>query len=218
MEYKKIMNLLDDKPSQSSKFKTKNWVEINDESRGTYSENNQIGFQTSMLRSSLCDYSDSYILVKGTVTIENEVAEGAANNASNKKVIFRNSAPFTNCISRINNTEVDDAHDVDVVMPTYNLIKYSDNYLKTSGILWQYCRDKWVLTAHGDVDDFNTTNATTDLFKIKGKITGETGNDGTKNVEIMVPLKYLNNFWRTLEMTLKNCEINLDLNWSKTAV
>ena len=74
------------------------------------------------------------------------------------------------------------------------------------------------LTAHGDVDDFNTTNATTDLFKIKGKITGETGNDGTKNVEIMVPLKYLNNFWRTLEMTLKNCEINLDLNWSKTAV
>ena len=200
MEYEKIMNLLDDKPNQSSKFKTKNWVEINDQSWGTYSENNQIGFQNSMLRSSLCDYSDSYVLVKGT---------------PNKKVIFRNCVPFTNCISRINNTQVDGAHDIDVVMPTYNLIKYIDNYLKTSGILWQYCRDKSVLTANGDVDDCNTANATT---KIKEKITGETGNDGTKNVEIMVPLKYLNNFWSTLEMTLKNCEINLDLNWSKTAV
>ena len=99
-----------------------------------------------MLRSGLCDYNDSYILVKGTTTVTNTAAEGAANNAANKKVIFKNCALFTNCISRRNYTQVDDAHDIDVVIPTYNLIEYSDNYPKTSGTLWQYCRDEPVLT------------------------------------------------------------------------
>ena len=99
-----------------------------------------------MLRSGLFDYNDSYILVKGTTTVTNTAAEGAANNAANKTVIFTNCALFTNCISRRNYTQVDDAHDIDVVIPTYNLIEYSDNYSKTSGTLWQYCRDEPVLT------------------------------------------------------------------------
>ena len=86
-----------------------------------------------MLRSSLCDYSDAYILVKGTTAVAKET-DAAPNNA-NKKVILKNCAPFTNCISRINNTQVDDASDIDVVMPMHNLIDYSDNYLKISGIL-----------------------------------------------------------------------------------
>ena len=103
-------------------------VEINNESRETYNEDNQIRFKTSMSRSSLCDYSDAYILAKGIV--KNTVDEGAANNAANKNVILKNCALFTNCISRINNTQVDDVHDIDVVMPTYNLIEYSDNYSK----------------------------------------------------------------------------------------
>ena len=93
-------------------MKTKNWVKINDESQGIYNKDNQIGFKTSMLRSSLCNYSNAYILVKTTITVA-EVAAAAPNNA-NKKVILKNCAPFTNCISRINNMQADDAHDTDV--------------------------------------------------------------------------------------------------------
>ena len=93
-------------------MRQKNCVEINDESKGTYDEVNQIRFKTSMLRSSLCNYSNAYILVKTTITVA-EVAAAAPNNA-NKKVILKNCAPFTNCISRINNMQADDAHDTDV--------------------------------------------------------------------------------------------------------
>ena len=132
MEYQKIANLLDNASNQPSKFRTKNWVEINDESRGTYSVNRQINFKTSMLRSSLCDYSDGYILVKGTITVDNTSAAGAAENNTDKKVIFNNCAPFTDCKIKINNTEVDNAKNIDMVTPMYNLIEYSDNYSKTS--------------------------------------------------------------------------------------
>ena len=128
MEYQKIIIFLDNTPSQPSKFKTKNWVEINDESRGTYNEDNQITFQTSRLISSLSNYSNAYTLVKGTIAVAQATA-GAPNNA-NKKVIFKNCAPFTNCISRINITQIDDAHDIDVVMTMYSLIEYGDNNLK----------------------------------------------------------------------------------------
>ena len=137
MEYQKIANLLNDALSnQSSKFKTKNWVEVNDESRGTYNVHNQIEFKTTMLKSSLCDYSDTYILVKGTITVNSTAAAGAGANNGNKKVIFTNCAPFTICINEINNTQGDNAKDTDIVMPMYKLIEYSDNYSKTSGSLW----------------------------------------------------------------------------------
>ena len=132
MEYQKIANLIDDASNQPSKFKTKNWVEINDESRGTYNVNSQMKFKTSMLKSSLCDYSDAYILVKGTITVNKTAAVGANTNNSNKKVIFKNCAPFTNCLSEINNTQVDNAKDLDTVMPMYNLTEYIDDYSKTS--------------------------------------------------------------------------------------
>ena len=136
-----------------------------------------------MLRSSLCDYSNAYILVKGTITIENIAAQGQVNNDTNKKVIFKNCAPFTNCISRINNTQVDDASYIDVVMPMYNLIEYSNNYLKTSGILWQFYRDVPALNDDGDaMVDFTEANATTESFNLKETLTGQTGNNGTKNV------------------------------------
>ena len=94
-----------------------------------------------MLKSSLCDYSDAYILVKGTISVNNTAVAGAAVNNTNKKVIFKNCAPFTNCMSEISNTQVDNAKDIDIVMPMYNLIEYSDNYTKTTGSLWQYCKD-----------------------------------------------------------------------------
>ena len=110
---------------------------MNDDIRGAYSPNKQIRFKTAMLRSSLCDYSDAYILVKGNITVNNTAADGAAANNTNKKVIFKNCAPFTGCISKINSTQVDNAEDVDIVMSMYNLIEYSDNYSKKSGGLWQ---------------------------------------------------------------------------------
>ena len=136
MKYQKIINLLDNTSNLPSKLKTKNWVEINDESQGMYNKDNQIRYKTSMLRSSLCDYSNAYTLVKETITVANTAAAALATNNLNKKVIFKNCASFTNCISRINNTQVNDAHDIDVVMPMYNLIEYSDNYSNSSGILW----------------------------------------------------------------------------------
>ena len=217
MEYQKIANLIDDDtPNQPSKFKTRNWVEINDESRRAYNVNSQIKFKTTMLKSSLCDYSDAYILVKGTISVNNTAAQGANANNTNKKVIFKNCAPFTNCISEINNTQIDNAKDIDIVMPMYNLIEYSDNYAKTTGSLWQYCKN---IPARNNANNaiiiFAEAN-TTASFNFKVKITGRTGDDGTKDVEIMIPLKYLSNFWRTLEMPLINYEVNLILAWSST--
>ena len=102
-------------------------------------------------------------------------------------------------------------------MPMYNLIEYSDNYAKTTGSLWQYCKDIPALNANDQIIIFAEGNLT-DSFNFKVKITGRNGNDGTKNVEIMVPLKYLSNLWRTLEMHLINCEVNLILAWSSTCV
>ena len=194
MEYQKIANLIEDTSNQPSKFRTKNWVEINDESRGTYNVNSQIKFKTTMLKSSLCDYSDEYILVKGTITITGEGADAAARQADErvKGAAFKNCAPFTNCISKINNTQVDNAKDIDIVMSMYNLIEYSDNYAKTTGSLWQYFRDE----PDDNIED-------SESFKSKIKITGKIPNDDNeKDVEIMVPLKYLSNFWRTLETNL----------------
>ena len=194
MEYQKIANLIDDASNQPSKFRTKNWVEINDESKGAYNVNSQIKFKTIMLRSSLYDYSDGYIIVKGKITITGEGDDAAARQADerDKGVAFKNCVPFTNCISEISNTQVDSAKDTDIVMSTYDLIEYSDNYAKTSGNLWQYFRDE----PNGNLAD-------SESFKSKIKITGKTpNNDSEKDVEIMVPLKYLSNFWRTLEMPL----------------
>ena len=217
MEYQKIANLIDDTSNQPSKFKTRNWVEINDESRGAYNVNSQIKFKTTMLKSSLCDYSDAYILVKGTISVNNIAAAGAGANNANKKVIFKNCAPFTNCISEINNTQIGNAKDIDIVMPMYNIIEYSDNYAKTTGSLWQYCKDIPARNNNDEIVNFRGNNAT-DSFNFKAKTTGQTEDDGPKDVEIMVPLKYLSNFWRTLEMPLINCEVNLILTCSPTCV
>ena len=171
-----------------------------------------------MLRSSLYDYSDAYILVKGHITANNTVADSAAANNTNKKVIFKSCAQFTYCISKTNNTQVDNAKDIDIVMPMYNLIEYSNNYSKTSASLWQYCKDIPAVNNNGHIVDFNEANVT-DSFNFKTEITDQNDNNGRiDNVEIMVPLKHLRNFWRTLEMPLINCEFNLTLTWSEDCV
>ena len=133
MEYQKIANLLDNASNQPSKFRTENWVEINDESRGEYTTGSDIKFKTTILRSSLCDYADAYILVKWTITIT-----GAGDAIIG--VIFKTFAPFIKCISEINDTDIDNAQDIDIVISMHNLIEYGDNYSKTSGSLWQYTK------------------------------------------------------------------------------
>ena len=167
--------MIDYASNQPSKFRTKDWVEINDESRGTYNANSQIKFKTTMLKSNVRYYSDAYILVKGKITITGAGVDAAARQADerDKGVAFKNCAPFTNCISKINNTQIDNAKDIDIVMPVYNLIEYSDNYLKISGSLWQYYRD-----------EPNDNLVDSESYKSR----------------IMVPLKYVSNFWRTLEL------------------
>ena len=158
MEYQKIISLLDNTPNR------------NDESKRTHNVNSQIKFKTTMLKSSLCDYNDAYILLKGEITFNNTAVAGAAANNANKKVIFKNCAPFTNCISEINNTRINNAKDIDIVMSIYKLIEYSNNYSKTSGSLWQYCKDIPAVNNNDDIVDFNGTNAT-DSFNFKAKVT-----------------------------------------------
>ena len=143
MEYQKIADLLDSASNQPSKFWTRNWIEINDEWRGTYT-GSDIKSKTTMLRSNLCDYVDAYILVKGTIKIV-----GAGNNDAAKRLDkrnagagFKNCAPFTKCIIRINNADMDTAQDTDIVMSIYNLTEYSKNYSKTFESLWQYFKDE----------------------------------------------------------------------------
>ena len=144
MEYQKTTNLLDNTPNQLSKFITKNWIEINDQPRGAYNVNSDIRFKTAMLKFSVCDYSDAYILVKGRIAITGEGADDAARQVDEvgKGVIFKSCAPFINCKSEINNTEIDSAKYIDIVMPMYKLIEYSDNCSKTSESVWQYYKDK----------------------------------------------------------------------------
>ena len=147
-----------------------------------------------MLKSSLCDYSDAHILVKGKTTITGAGDDAAAKQTDERGngVAFKNCASFTNCITQINNKQIDNAEDIDIVMPMYNLIEYSDNYAKTSGSLWQCYRDR---------PDDNLTDSESFISKIK--ITGKTPNDSNeKNFEIMVPLVVYNGFvWDNLDKT-----------------
>ena len=164
MEQQKIANLLDNEGSdQPPKFRTKNQVKINEEKRGRY-DGNDIKFKTTMARSNLYGYADAYIHVKGTITITGAGDDAAARKADerDKGVTFKNCTPFTKCINRINNTDTDTAQDVNIVMPMYNSIEYSDNYSKTSGCLWQYYKG-----------EPNNNLADSESFKSKVKITGK---------------------------------------------
>ena len=170
-----------------------------------YNTNNQTKFKASIIKPTLCDYSDSYDLVSGTITITGAGDDDAAKRADerDKEVMFKTFPPFTDCISEINNTQVDHAKGIDVVMPMYDLIEYSNNYSKISKILWQYYRNEQ-----------NATLTEPEWFKFKASIAGSTPDNGdTKNAKIAAPLKYLGNSWSSLEMPLINCEINLILTW-----
>ena len=152
------------------------------------------------------------------ITVPNVAAAGADLNNINKELLFKNWAPFTSCIIEMNNTQVVyDAQKFDIVLPMYYLIEYSDAYLTISGSLCQYYWEEIALNNSGEIIDFPADNNSA-LFKFKQQITGQTRNGGTKDVEMMVPLKYLSSFWRTTEMPLINCEICLQLKWSKNCI
>ena len=167
-----------------------------------------------MLISDLCDYSDADIVVKGRITVEGYNDD----KTRNKKLIFKNNAPFRSCITKINNTFINNGEDPDIVMPMYNLLQYSDSYSMTSGSLWNYYRDK-VNDSANEIDDndnkVNNNKTTSKSFEYETKIIGSTPNNNNILDAVVVVLKHLSNFWRYLDLPLINCEIKLDLSWSK---
>ena len=194
-----------------------------------YNENKSIRFKAPMLRSDLCDYTDAYILVNGTITVP--VAAGANNirEKRNKPLTLKNNALFVSCITKINNQLIEDAEDLDIAMPMYNLLEYSKNYIKTIGSLYNYYRDQ----LSDDADDNNFDNikiVNSNVFKYKNKITGNTYNvnataddydankEGMQTKELAIPLKYLGNFWRALNIQLISCEVSLELKWNENCV
>ena len=220
MEYDKINNLLlseDNESEQLSKFITREYVRVNS-LLNTYNENKSIRFKTPMLRSNLCDYSDAYILVNGTITVTEDRQN--KRDRQNRPLILKNNAPFISCITRINGELIEDADDLDIIMPMYNLLEYSNNYRKTRESLYNYYRDE--LSDDNDSDNLgNIKVVNSKAFKYKNKTIGNTynvnsailnqagnaridnpnyiaNNSGKKSIELAIPLKYLGNFWRAL--------------------
>ena len=167
--------MLDNTENEYSKFATKKWYIIDTESKSNYSHQNPIRFLTNSLESSLFDYSDAYILVTGNITVT-----GGDNNT---KVAFTNCAPFETCRTEINETFVDEADIINITMPMYNVIEYSDHYSDTYGSLWQFKRDE----IEGDAD---LTINNPSSFKYKANLIGDTVADGAnrkkENVKIAV--------------------------------
>ena len=221
MENQKIINLLDKIDTDSKHFATKKWYITNDENNTNYGVDIDTGannpdtikYDTRVLKPNLCDYAEAYILVDGTIR--------AANALNATKLALKNCAPFTKCNLEINDEHVDTAENLDIVMPMYNLIEYSDNYQDSSATLYQYKRDE-------RPEDNTVTNLTadnSDSFKYKIKLLGnikQIAADAARvrrlNVKVAVPLKNLNNFFRSLEMPLINSKIKLNLTWKKECV
>ena len=221
MENQKIINLLDKIDTDSKYFATKKWYIINDENNTNYGVNKDTGadnpdtikYDTRVLKPNLCDYAEAYILVDATIRVTNAV------NAT--RLALKNCAPLTKCNLEINDEHVDAAENLDIVMSMYNLIEYSDNYQYSSATLYQYKRDE---PPEADAaSDLTANNSDSLKYKIKllGNVTevaGDAAGARRFNVKVVVPLKYLSNFFRSLEMPLINCKIKLNLTWKKECV
>ena len=214
MENQKIINLLDKIDTDSKYFATKKWYVINDENNTNYGvdkDNNPdtIKYDTRVLKPNLCDYAEAYILVDGTI-------RGTGGN-NNTRLALKNCAPFTKWNLEINDEHVDTAENLDIVMPMYNLIEYSEYYQDSSATLYQYKRDE---PPEANAIN-NLTGNNSSSFKYKISLLGDrnvAGGIGRLNVKVFVPLKYLSNFFRSLEMPLINCKIKLNLTWKKECV
>ena len=153
------------------------------------------------------------LTVNQKVTVTGNI--NVAGDDANTKVAFKNCAPFTKCITEINETFIDDAEHINITMPMYNLIEYSDNHSDTSGSLWQFKRDEII-------GNTNLTNCNSSSFKYKSNLIGNTDADGAtrkkEGVKIAVPLKYLSDSWRSLEIPLINCQDELSLRWYENCI
>ena len=198
MENQKIINLLDKIDTDSKYFTTKKWYVINDENNTNYGVNKDTGadnpdtikYDTRVLKPKLCDYAEDYILVNGTIR--------AAAADGNTRLALKNCVPFIKCNLEINDEHVDTAENLDIVMPMYNLIEYSDNYQDSSANLYQYKRDE---PPEANAINGLTTN-TSSSFKYKVELLGNQVLDGhivKRSVKVVVPLKYLSNFFRSLD-------------------
>ena len=204
MENQKIISLLDSSDNESQKFATKRRYIINDQNTGNNDYGNgedgaTIKFETKVIKPNLCDYSDAYILVIGDIQ----------NKPANSVVAFKNCTPFRTCDVTINDEHVEKAEDLDIVMPMYNLLEYSDNYQDSTGSLYQFKRDE------PPDDNTNVANDTTSLV-YKSKLISGTDDNNVNNVKLVVPLKYVSSFFRSLEMPLINCKV--DLEWHKDCI
>ena len=217
MENQKIINLLDKIDTDFKHFATKKWYIINDENNTNYGVNKDTGadnpdtikYNTRVLKPNLCDFAEAYILIDGTI-------RAAAANA-NTRLALKNCAPFTKCNLEINDAHVDTAENLDITMPMYNLIEYSDNYQDSPATLYQYKRDE--PPEANAIDDLTVNNSSS--FKYKVNLLGNPDLDGgiaKRSVKVVVPLKYLSNFFRSLEMPLINCKIKLNLIWKKECI
>ena len=221
----------DNESEKLSEFVTREYVRVNS-LLDTCNENKSIRFKTPMLKLNLCDYSDAYILVKGTIRVTAVGANNGANNIRDKKnrpLILKNNAQFVSCITRINGELIEDANDLDIIMSMYNLLEYSKNYRKTIGSLYNYYRDE--LSDDADNNNFANRNVVnSEAFKYKNKIIGNTYNvdagaqgydvnkNGTQKIELAIPVKYLVSFWRALNTPLISCEVFLELKWNKNCI
>ena len=217
MENQKIINLLDKIDTDSKHFATKKWYMINDENSTNYGVNKNTGadnpdtikYDTRVIKPNLCDYAEAYILIDGTIRAE------AAD--ANTRLGFKNCATFTKCNLEINNEHVDTAENLDITMSMYNLIEYSDNYQDSSATLYQYKRDE--PPEDNTIADLTVNNSSSFKYKVKLLGNPEVANNIARiNVKVVVPLKYLSNFFRSLEMPLINCKIKLNLTWKKECV
>ena len=183
MKYQKITNLQDTRLDEVPRFITKKWVEVHDQSGSAddrYKPNKHIRFKTSMLRSDLCDYSDAYIVVKGKITVTRP-----GSIMYDKKLALKNNAPFTSCISKINNTPIDNAEDLDIVKPMYNLLEFR-KYRKTTGSFWNYYRDEPNSSIGGENDNINYSIEDSKSFDYKTSITGKLeGNNTEKKSKLL---------------------------------
>ena len=217
MDFNKIKNLSGPADDKVPRFITKKWIGVQSQSGSTYNTSKPRRFKTSLLRSDLCDHSDAYVWVKGKITITNP-----NDNANfNKELTLKNNAPFISCISKINNELVENAEDLDIIMPMYNLLEYSKNYEKTSGSLFNYYRDEpsELIISDGN-NAINISIRNSKSFDYKTNIIGnlDIGENEKEDVTIDIPLKYLGNFWRSLDIPLINCEITLILSWYEKCV
>ena len=221
MEIQKIINLLDKDDTDSKHFATKKWYIINDENNTNYGVNKDTGadnpdtmkYDTRVLKPNFCDYAEAYILVNGTIS--------AANALNATRLALKTCAPFTKCNLEINDEHVDTAENLDIVMPMYNLKEYSDNYQDSSATLYQYKRDEppeAIAVADLAADNSSSFKYKTKLLGNIDQVNPDAVRVGRLNVKVAVPLKYLGNFFRSLEMPLINCKIKLNLTWKKECV